>query len=224
MAVDIGTQVMTADAGYALNVEDTLGRDAPPFPLPECRSLNAKFSGQPTEGQAVPGAVGGERVIHDAIFPYSKDRVNGQLSNSDHACVGDGNYDRWMAARARKAVPRDRNPKYPLEIFVRERMVANGWSQAALAERIGVSEGTMSKLLNWEMEWTNTYLTRAADAFGIPVADLFLRPAEARTSQNERLIEAAQELPEETRKAVYALLEQMIRDRSIAVRPEDNAD
>lgn len=55
---------------------------------------------------------------------------------------------------------------------IRELRLAAGWSQQALADKVGVTKMTISDLERGEMQLTQHYMRRIAEAFGCSAADL----------------------------------------------------
>lgn len=68
-------------------------------------------------------------------------------------------------------------PRKPHRHFIREWMKAKGITQEKLADRMGISQGTVSKALKTKTVLTEEYLIGIADALDVEVADLFRDPA-----------------------------------------------
>lgn len=68
--------------------------------------------------------------------------------------------------------------KHPARLFIREWMAEErpNLTQKRLAERMGCEPGTVSKLLNGQMEMTTGWLANFADALDKSVPDLFRDP------------------------------------------------
>lgn len=89
--------------------------------------------------------------------------------------------------------------KHPTRLYIREWMAAETptLTQKRLAERMGHEPGTISKLLNGEMEMTTKWLASFADALDKSVPDLFRDP---RAPTRDELLSAG--TPEELRQAI----------------------
>jgi transcriptional regulator with XRE-family HTH domain len=68
-------------------------------------------------------------------------------------------------------------PRKPHRHFIREWLKAKGITQEKLADRLGISQGTVSKALKSKTILTEDYLVGIADALDVEVADLFRDPA-----------------------------------------------
>ncbi len=68
-------------------------------------------------------------------------------------------------------------PRKPHRHFIREWMKAKGLTQEKLADRLGISQGTVSKALKSKTILTEEYLVGIAEALDVEVADLFRDPA-----------------------------------------------
>jgi transcriptional regulator with XRE-family HTH domain len=68
-------------------------------------------------------------------------------------------------------------PRKPHRHFIREWLKAKGITQEKLADRLGISQGTVSKALKSKTILTEEYLVGIADALDVEVADLFRDPA-----------------------------------------------
>ena len=68
-------------------------------------------------------------------------------------------------------------PRKPHRHFIREWMKARGLTQEKLADRLGISQGTVSKALKTKTVLTEEYLVGIAAALDVDVADLFRDPA-----------------------------------------------
>ena len=68
-------------------------------------------------------------------------------------------------------------PRKPHRHFIREWMKAKGLTQERLADRLGISQGTVSKALKSKTILTEEYLVGIAEALDVEVADLFRDPA-----------------------------------------------
>ena len=68
-------------------------------------------------------------------------------------------------------------PRKPHRHFIREWLKAKGITQEKLADRLGISQGTVSKALKSKTILTEEYLVGIADALDVDVADLFRDPA-----------------------------------------------
>ena len=68
-------------------------------------------------------------------------------------------------------------PRKPHRHFIREWMKAKGLTQEKLADRMGITQGTVSKALKSKTILTEDYLVGIADALDVEVADLFRDPA-----------------------------------------------
>lgn len=98
--------------------------------------------------------------------------------------------------------------KHPSRLFIREWMDRENptLTQKRLAERMNCEPGTVSKLLNGQMEMTTNWLANFADALDLAVPDLFRDPKAPtrdellRGYSNEELTSALQ-LIEHTRRA-----------------------
>lgn len=68
--------------------------------------------------------------------------------------------------------------KHPAKLFIREWMARETptLTQKRLAERMECEPGTVSKLLNGQMEMTTGWLANFADALDLSVPDLFRNP------------------------------------------------
>lgn len=89
--------------------------------------------------------------------------------------------------------------KHPSRLYIREWMAKETptLTQKRLAERMGCEPGTVSKLLNGQMEMTTGWLANFADALDLSVPDLFRDP---RAPSPDELLRAA--TPEELRQAI----------------------
>lgn len=77
------------------------------------------------------------------------------------------------------AEPLDRiGKRHPTKLFIREWMARETptLTQKRLAERMDCEPGTVSKLLNGQMEMTTGWLANFADALDLAVPDLFRDP------------------------------------------------
>lgn len=68
-------------------------------------------------------------------------------------------------------------PRKPHRHFIREWMKAKGITQEKLADRMGITQGTVSKALKTKTVLTEAYLVGIAEALDVEVADLFRDPA-----------------------------------------------
>jgi transcriptional regulator with XRE-family HTH domain len=68
-------------------------------------------------------------------------------------------------------------PRKPHRHFIREWMRAKGLTQEKLADRMGITQGTVSKALKSKTILTEEYLVGIASALDVDVADLFRDPA-----------------------------------------------
>ena len=64
----------------------------------------------------------------------------------------------------------------PPRVFGREWIKHRDLTQERAADRMHVSKGTLSKLLNEQMEWTAKYLAALAHALDVEIDDLFHHP------------------------------------------------
>ncbi len=89
--------------------------------------------------------------------------------------------------------------KHPSQLFIREwiEKIHPGVDDKRLAERMGISSGTFSKLLKGDMKMTTEYLAGFADLVDKSVPELFTDPQ--RPTQEELL---AAGTPEELRAAM----------------------
>jgi transcriptional regulator with XRE-family HTH domain len=86
-------------------------------------------------------------------------------------------------------------PRLPPKVFIREWIAHERITQERLSERMSVSPGTLSKLINGHMEWTPGYIQAAADAFDIDFDDMFRHPD--RPTPADLLHQAVKSLPAE---------------------------
>lgn len=92
-------------------------------------------------------------------------------------------------------------PKNPSRVFIREWMEKKDIDGERLAERMDISPGTMSKLLNGRMKMTLEYLDGFADALGLDETALIFRHPDMPT-RDELLAQAS---PEELRAAIHLI-------------------
>lgn len=83
----------------------------------------------------------------------------------------------------------------PPHVYAREHAAALHLTHVRLAERMGISKGTMSKLMNGKMEWTVSYAAAAADAMGLSSIDDLTRPPAANDAPSRVLRRTADALP-----------------------------
>ena len=105
------------------------------------------------------------------------------LSDPGIASFRPGNYPVDMSRKPARKAPSKASPiarigsKHPSRLYIREWMLEKGVdSQGRLAERMDCQPGTVSKLLNGEMEMTTAWLARFADALDMAAPDLFRDP------------------------------------------------
>lgn len=81
------------------------------------------------------------------------------------------------------------------KVFIREWLVFREMTQDRLAERMDVSKGTISKLINGHMAWDTEYLAGAAEAFSIEIEDMFRDPRAP--TQKDLLRQAVRNMPDD---------------------------
>jgi transcriptional regulator with XRE-family HTH domain len=104
--------------------------------------------------------------------------------------------------------------KHPAKLFIREWMARETptLTQKRLAERMDCEPGTVSKLLNGQMEMTTGWLANFADALDLSVPDLFRNPDAPtrdellRGYSNEELTSAIQLIQLTRNQALQAIL------------------
>lgn len=99
-------------------------------------------------------------------------------------------------------------PKNPTRLFIRERMAKIPIDNERLSERMDCSPGTVSKLLNGQMQMTMQWLARFADALDVEVPQLFIDPD--MPSADELLRRAAPE----RRKEIIGVIDFMLNQKS----------
>lgn len=89
--------------------------------------------------------------------------------------------------------------KHPTRLYIREWMEHQTptLTQKRMAERMNLEPGTVSKLLNGQMEMTTSYLAGFADALDLSVPDLFRDPS---APTRDELLAAG--TPDELRQAI----------------------
>lgn len=96
-------------------------------------------------------------------------------------------------------------PKNPTRLYIRERMAKVPIDNERLSERMECSPGTVSKLLNGNMQMTAQWLERFAHALDVTVPQLFIDPD--RPSADELLAAAS----DKTRERIFAVIETMLK-------------
>lgn len=81
------------------------------------------------------------------------------------------------------------------KVFIREWLFFQKMTQDRLAERMDVSKGTVSKLINGHMAWDTEYLAAAAGAFAIEIEDMFRDPRAP--TQKDLLRQAVRNVPDD---------------------------
>ena len=77
----------------------------------------------------------------------------------------------------------------PLPLLLRAKRESRDWTQADLAERMGVSDATVGRVENGKQNWTQDFLQEAAKVFGCHWLDLLpLEEDRARARDMLRLI------------------------------------
>jgi DNA-binding MarR family transcriptional regulator len=92
-------------------------------------------------------------------------------------------------------------PHKPHRHFIREWMKTKGVTQEKLADRLGISQGTVSKALKSRTVLTEEYLIGIAEALDVQVADLFRDP---KSPTQEELLRG---LSEPERQTVIRMIE-----------------
>jgi predicted XRE-type DNA-binding protein len=86
-------------------------------------------------------------------------------------------YNSASCERGRAMTTHRIGPRQPHRHFIREWMKAKNLTQEKLADRMGITQGTVSKALKSKTVLTEEYLVGISAALGVTVADLFRDPA-----------------------------------------------
>ena len=75
--------------------------------------------------------------------------------------------------REENATQSGQNEQMDLSERVKKLRLKKNWSQRELADRMGEKQPTIWRLESGTIEWTEDYMRKAANAFGLTVAKLF---------------------------------------------------
>jgi DNA-binding Xre family transcriptional regulator len=167
--VNVRAQLVQRDTRRPVNRQALFGRDLPVLPLSPSRLCYTHQSTRCRLRQLLLVAPFFDAACHGGHIPQQNIPVKNNYSaafieRSSRLCD-----NIWMSmARI--------GPRKPHRHFIREWMKAKGVTQEKLADRLGISQGTVSKALKSRTVLTEEYLMGIAEALDVQVADLFRDP------------------------------------------------
>lgn len=91
-------------------------------------------------------------------------------------------------------------------MFLKEHREAAGLTQEQLAERMGTTKATVSRIETGQRDYTGGFLEAAADALGKPDASVFYRPP-----QEADLVEKLASAPAAVRNQVHVVIDALLK-------------